>query len=150
MFCYRDYQLTTRFNQQNEKSTSNQQGKSCDHHWIVAAETKMHGSWPCNCKYIKGLTDQSKKLSTRSMEKGKNAILAKKTGATERPKARSATRPTILWKKEATLPQRPYPSSQEASKSTIKLEANWPKHLYEMWWHSSQTRISLSCQPLSM
>ena len=23
MFCYRDYQLTTRFNQQNEKSTSN-------------------------------------------------------------------------------------------------------------------------------
>ena len=26
MFCYRDYQLTTRFNQQNEKSTSN--GKS--------------------------------------------------------------------------------------------------------------------------
>ena len=23
MFCYRDYQLTTRLNQQNEKSTSN-------------------------------------------------------------------------------------------------------------------------------
>ena len=23
MFCYRDFQLTTRFNQQNEKSTSN-------------------------------------------------------------------------------------------------------------------------------
>ena len=25
MFCYRDYQLTARFNQQNEKSTSNVQ-----------------------------------------------------------------------------------------------------------------------------
>ena len=44
-------------------------------------ELKCMEAGHATAKYIKGLRDQSKKLSNRSMEKGKNAILPKKTGA---------------------------------------------------------------------
>ena len=38
MFCYRDYQLSTRFNQQNEKSTSNY---STDNIYLAKENVKL-------------------------------------------------------------------------------------------------------------
>ena len=125
---------------------NHQWGKSWDHHCTVVAETKMHGCRPCNCKIHK------RSWGTRATnylpdlwKKGQNAILEQKRQGPFKDQSKVSNKANSSMEKGSNLSQRPYPSSQEASKSTIKLEANWPKHLYEMWWHLSQTGISLSC-----
>ena len=85
MFCYRDYQLTTRFNQQNEKSTSNYTTRvwvrgtmhlfrDWERLWLRALDYKNHRIFTLRCIH-KDLIPVSIKLkSTLKTEKAKKIV----------------------------------------------------------------------------
>ena len=52
MFCYRDYQLTTRFNQQNEISTSNYEIMNSNEKYVYVYMSKMESTRIINSYHI--------------------------------------------------------------------------------------------------
>ena len=63
MFCSRDYQLTSRFNQQNEKSTSNYITRDWERLWLKALDYRNHRIFTLRCLH-KDLVSVSIKLKS--------------------------------------------------------------------------------------
>ena len=76
-------------------------------------------------KYIKGAEGpEQQTIHQIDGTKGMMQFWQKRQGPHKDPKQGQQQGQHFYRKKEVTLSQRPYPNSQEASKSTIKLEAN--------------------------
>ena len=84
MFCYRDYQLTTRFNQHNEKSTSNYTTivwvrarhlfRDWERLWFRASNYKTHRIFTLRCLHKELIPVSIKLKSTLKTEKAKKII----------------------------------------------------------------------------
>ena len=101
---------------------NHQWGKSQDHHCTAVAETKTHGSRPCNCKIHKrGWGNRAKTIHQICGKRAKWQLCQKWQGSCKDPNQGQQQGQQFYGKRKQPFPQRPYLSSQEASKSTIKI-----------------------------